>query len=308
MSTSVSRFDYERYYQLGGWDKAQAFLALSFLRILGIAGRYKLGFVAPLLRRFKLTQTLRRGSRAIHVDIPVEHVELSIYNEIFLKNGYQMPFPLEEVESVLDIGANVGFATLYFFLQCPNVKRIVMVEANPQLMEKIRKNLSTAQVDAEVLTGVVSALPQPTIDFGIAGRHNSSRLLVAETADARQTALQFEKIVPVRNYSLASLLQTLDLDTVSLLKMDIEGAEIDILEKEAASLRAAKYICIELHGGPQVNQRLKNVLADNGFEIVSEPSRHPVVEQVFARNRNPAQPRALSQASARPEALDAARG
>ena len=283
MSQSASGFNYGQYYQLGWWDRAKAFGALVLLRIMNVAARHKLSFVPRLLRPFKLSQTLRRGSSSMRVNIPLDHVELSIYNEIFLRNGYRMPFPLDGVESVLDIGANVGFATLYFHLHCPDASRVVMVEGNPQLIGRIKNNLSVADLDAEVMTGVVSAWPQPTVDFGIARRHNSSRLLISETPRVR--ALEFEKIVPIPNYNLTALLRTLDLKTVSLLKMDIESAEIELLEKDAGSLEAVKFICIELHGGPQVNQRMKNILTDHGFEVFAEPARHPVVEQVFARNR-----------------------
>lgn len=141
--------------------------------------------------------------------------DLAILSDILVRDEYVLPDDLHP-HTILDLGAHVGIASVYL-ASCRPQARIVAVEANPALVTQLRRNVEPLGI--RVIHAAASTDPGPISFF--CGRDNWG------SSTVRTTPLQVEERVPARD--LPALLGELG-GHADLLKMDIEGAEWDILD------------------------------------------------------------------------------
>src|SRR5258708_5068257 len=65
--------------------------------------------------------------------------DLNAYDKVFLKHDYQFPVS-GTPEVIVDAGANIGFASIYFARQYPNAK-IIAIEAERSNFELLERNV-----------------------------------------------------------------------------------------------------------------------------------------------------------------------
>lgn len=121
--------------------------------------------------------------------------------------------------TVLDLGANVGEVSLFFAKNFPS-SRIISVEPNPRNLRFLEKHMSiqdfsTARI--EVVEKAVWSESGRTMDLH--GEGASASLVTSVGC-----------VTPVTTISLPDLWSSYDLGRVSFVKVDIEGAEPELLE------------------------------------------------------------------------------
>jgi FkbM family methyltransferase len=165
------------------------------------------------------------------------------YKEIFADENYK--FNTERnLPVIYDCGANIGISCLYFKKIFPFAK-IKAFEADPTIAQILIGNLmQNNYYDVEVIPKAVWI-------------HNNGVELSSEGADA-STIYSNKNIIKVESVRLKELLQAEEL--VDLLKIDIEGAETDVLKDCEDSLSNVKNIFIEYHSFINNTQALNEIL------------------------------------------------
>ncbi|MGV9007096.1 MAG: FkbM family methyltransferase [Brevundimonas sp.] len=166
----------------------------------------------------------------------------------------------------VDAGANIGFFTVAAARRVGAAGRIVAVEMMPDTAQALRDHLSLNGVDNAVvieraLSDCVGAHVEATVRDGHFGQ--ATIALASTQAGGRQ--------VRVETTTLAEVLAALP--TVAVLKIDIEGAELDALRGAGSALQAVKVILFEqLDTSPEVPDHLKSM----GFEVSSLDGRNRI--------------------------------
>ncbi|MBL0127756.1 MAG: FkbM family methyltransferase [Flavobacteriales bacterium] len=178
--------------------------------------------------------TIRHRDLAGPVTVRTGSSDLAIFDEVVMGGGYA--FPLSTSPSViLDIGANIGLATLWFKRRYPNA-RIIAVEPDAE-------NFELLQLNTKGLSGVelVHAAIAPTdgrIGFQREGLNPSAYHIRSLQGDE-------EGVVAL---SMTTLLSRFDLQRVDLLKLDIEGAEKELFEAaDLGWMDRVHTFAVELH-------------------------------------------------------------
>lgn len=215
------------------------------------------------------------------------------YETIFRLEVYALR-PRRPDPVIFDCGANIGLASIYWLSRYP-CAQITCFEPDPSIATALRGNLETAwtrfgrqSVELEPDTTTPPEVPSMTI--------GSTRVIEAAVWTAAG-ALSFhqqgagggylgdgELIVPtirLADYLEARLSATGE--PIDLLKIDIEGAEVDVLMDCAPFLRSVEALFVEFHsivGRPQRFDELIGVLARANFRLTIETefsSRHPFI-------------------------------
>ncbi len=156
---------------------------------------------------------------------------------------------------IIDGGAHVGLATLYFKWLYPQ-SQIIAFEPNPQLFQLLEKNVG--QNDLQDVTLVNKAL----------GKHeDQAKFYIDETNwqwystgsmyKGAWTGEQKTKEITVLTTRLDSYLK--DLPRVDLLKLDIEGKEMQVILSLKDQLSKVRNLIFEFH--PTRDQRLSELLS-----------------------------------------------
>jgi FkbM family methyltransferase len=152
---------------------------------------------------------------------------------------------------IIDAGANIGMASLYFKKNFPDA-RITAFEPDPRIAEVLRKNLrSFRHDDVEVIRGAVSD-------------HNGTMNFAPDHADGGRLAPNGQeevKVVRMRDWLN---------EPIDLLKLDIEGAEFDVIKDCDDRLSIVKCLFVEYHSFASQRQRLPELFAmlrDGGFRV-----------------------------------------
>ncbi|MBP7745657.1 MAG: FkbM family methyltransferase [Phycisphaerae bacterium] len=225
-----------RYWQLRGRGR-------KALRALVMARR-----LAQLRRRALAAERYRPG--CLTLDGCRVHYDdlLSLYMEykhIFAWGIYDFQ-PTGPRPRVLDCGSHVGLSVLRFKRIAPDC-RVTAFEPDATVLELLTRNIQENRLtDVEV------------VPAALAGVGGTARF-VADGADGG--ALAHGDYAPpsaavVPTVRLADYLG----EPVDLLKMNIEGAEWDVLQAAADRLQNVRQMVIEYHGFPECGQKLHAIL------------------------------------------------
>lgn len=182
------------------------------------------------------------------------------YREIFVDEFYKFnassPSPV-----IFDCGTNIGTSVVYFRQTYPSA-RIVAFEADEQISAILQDNLRHNQISGvEVITKAVWT-------------HNDGIWFGSDQADSASIFSQTDrKLVPsirLRDYLLRE-------PRIDMLKMDIEGAETDVLTDCQDALAHVQHMFVEFHAyidHPQTLAEVMAVLEKSGFRYYINTSQY----------------------------------
>jgi FkbM family methyltransferase len=183
---------------------------------------------------------------------------------MFIRNDYYFK---AEIDSplILDCGANIGFATMYFKWLYPTGE-IHAFEPDPLTFQLLQKNVLENRFSNVVCQCAAISNVNGEADFYI---DNSRPGWIQMSLLPRD----FKETVKVRTLSLSSyIFEKLGGREIDFLKLDLEGVEFDVLQELAASgcLRQTRELFIEYHhrlgNAPSMLARFVKILEENGFE------------------------------------------
>lgn len=174
---------------------------------------------------------------------------------------------------IYDCGANVGVSILYYKMLYPEAI-IKAFEPDPKVFSCLKKNMENNRISGVELVNKAVWNNNDGVSFG------------SEGADGGSVFYQGNKIT-LPSIRLKELLQKEQ--KIDLLKVDIEGAELEVLVDCETELKKVKYLFLEYHSWISSKQQLDvllKMLTDNGFRYyihsIGETLQQPFVEQQFS--------------------------
>lgn len=182
-----------------------------------------------------------------------------ILSEIFFDLQYDppMPVPLAEFDTIVDVGANVGYSCLWFARACP-AARILAFEPLPAHVAQTRLNIGLNGLAQRVeLVGAAASTADGHVTLQPAGARTA---VVAPDAPGGKTV------------AAVDWFSRLPSSPIDFLKMDIEGGERALLAdaRFAAVASRIRYLVIEWHdpaSGQEEKRWCERHLREVGFAV-----------------------------------------
>jgi FkbM family methyltransferase len=189
---------------------------------------------------------------------------LAMWKDVFENNIYEFP-KTSSTPRILDCGANIGVSCLFFKRLFPSA-RLTAFEPDPVIFSYLTHNLKEAGIhDAQLIQKALWS-SETLLQFH------------SEGADAGRIA---SDIQPGSNLNAGQVRTTRLYDylneQIDFLKLDIEGAETEVLEDAAPRLGNVSRLFVEYHSfsdKPQTLSRLLGILSDAGFRVQLQPMKY----------------------------------
>lgn len=178
------------------------------------------------------------------------------FRQIFCQNAFLFEADNEQLR-IIDCGANVGVFSLYFASRFPKAS-ITAFEPDPEVFAVLERNVARccSHPAIELVQAAVTGGPERFVGF-CADHCDAGRIAVDPIGDASIRV----KAVRLRDYLS---------EPCDLLKLDIEGAEVDVLNDCESCLGRVRRIFVEFHSFVRQPQRLDEaigVLSRAGFRL-----------------------------------------
>ena len=243
METNPSRLPKERS------AAERALIKLKSLRLARLGRLLVLGRDLNFVDKIKLNY--RRKYHPLQITFagrPMQVADadsfLGAYKEIFFDRVYSFPSATPR-PLIIDGGANIGLATLFFKRIYPQ-SRIIAFEADPSIFKQLEQNIGSFHVPNVQLVNAALWNSDTSLSF-ISERGASGH--IATSTDTGSS-------VPVSAVRLKSWLH----EKIDFLKLDIEGAEYDVLNDCREELTNVQNLFVEYHSPASSEQRLSRIL------------------------------------------------
>lgn len=169
--------------------------------------------------------------------------DLDVFAQIFVAREYRCldDLDLEDVRLVIDCGANVGLSSAYFLSRFPGCQ-VIAIEPDQENFAQLSVNLAPyagryRAIHSAVWSHPVGLVPSEA-QFGD-GRQWAQSMRVAQEGEVPSTTA----------VDIGSILRSSGFDRISILKIDIEGAEEVVFSSGFGQwLGRTDNLVIELHG------------------------------------------------------------
>jgi FkbM family methyltransferase len=160
----------------------------------------------------------------------------AIFFQVFYENQYDLygiDFP--EAKRILDGGANIGCAAVYFSIRFPKAQ-ILAIEPENSNYKQLEQNI-------EPYKNIIA------VQAGIWGKNENLSITNPESGAAE---FMFENDSAnngtIKGMTISSLLELQNWNDIDIIKLDIEGAEKEVFSANDLSwLKKVKLLIIELH-------------------------------------------------------------
>ncbi len=195
----------------------------------------------------------------------VNEVELDeMLNELYNKNYYR--FMTSKKDPVIyDVGALIGETVIFFKNQFPNAK-VTAFEPSPRSFKLLKKNTQQNHLsDVRLINAAVSNV-QGYLNFYIDTNTDKPWGRGDSLKRTRFTNPHISKVVKVPAVKLSRFINK----NIDLLKIDIEGAETEVIQEIESKLKYVKQIILEYHASiynPENNfGKIMEILKKHGYE------------------------------------------
>ncbi|ONF75007.1 hypothetical protein AVR91_0200345 [Amycolatopsis keratiniphila subsp. keratiniphila] len=256
-------------------------------RFLGAAGTL-LATDRPLLMSW------HTPAGAAQVCLRQNQSDLLILWQVFLRRFYELGAhyrlgeDIDTLDTIVDLGGNTGLAAAYLTARY-RPKTLLTVEPIPENLAVLRRNAALSGMDWLVEPAAVTGTTG-TADFTVSAFWDTCTAVPA-VADLRRSRpyrpenLLARPSIQVPAITMETLLQRHGIDHVDLLKVDIEGSELDVFADTAPWMNRVDRIVLEIHDKYIDGHRVRNTLRRAGFRQipprVPEPAGFNPVELYF---------------------------
>lgn len=168
----------------------------------------------------------------------------------------------------IDLGANQGAVTLAMWARTKNT--IFSVEADPYNIEKLKQNLALNNFPTDcICQALISNNLEPT-DFHIYNQANGWQSIY----DSHPDYSEGMKTISLEPVSLRKFMKEKNIDSIDILKIDIEGAEYDALTsiKDILEQHKINELIVEIHDSilqytPYTSKDIINILLEFDYKL-----------------------------------------
>jgi FkbM family methyltransferase len=169
---------------------------------------------------------------------------------------------LASCRNIIDLGANIGLASVYFAVKYDNVK-IFSIEPDSGNFELSKRNLEKFIKENRV-SCMQGAVWNKNCQLVISNPNDDPVLFVMEEA----SSVDQKNTIPGMN--MQKIIELSGFKTIDLLKIDVEGAEVEIFKSDLSWIKDVKAIAIEFHDESRTVCEFNKKIKECGFEIVGD--------------------------------------
>ena len=215
-----------------------------------ISNKNKINLTKSPSERYKKGEILFYGNKFKYLDKASFDF---IFDELFVKNIYKFK-TLSESPVIIDCGANIGLSIVYFKRNFPSAK-ILAFEADPTVYEVLVENISKFDYKDVTLLNYALWDDECEISFNSEG---------SDGGRIDTTLITGQNLVSCKTARLSSYLN----QKIDMLKIDIEGAEVKVLNECKDLLVNVDNLFVEFHSFSNEKQELSvllKILEENNF-------------------------------------------
>jgi FkbM family methyltransferase len=242
-------------------SKLEALLAYDVMRRMGsytkrqraTFGQYrelisKLGLRGAI--EYRLLKKCDKSSRAVHIlhlrrtthplSIRANSSDIGVFDQIFIEAEYACLNELVDIRLIVDLGANVGYSSAYFLSHFPEAQ-VIAVEPDPTNFALLERNMSPYGNRVRTVHAGIWSHPTRLVIRNTPYRDGGEWTRQVQECGATEKG-------DIEGVDLDTLLKRSGHERISLLKIDIEGAEAVIFAQNYKSwIDKVSTIVIELH-------------------------------------------------------------
>jgi len=181
------------------------------------------------------------------------------YDDVVTNSTYGRFFDIKENDVIVDLGANIGLYSLYASDIQPNIKKIYMVEPSFNNFESMIKNILKLRRD---------------------NLHKFIPIKLAISGEIGQSVLNSNSSTPhlgvgdeiVKTFSFMDFIDFYNIGKIDVLKVDIEGSEVDVFKDETYDYinENVDRICGEFHPIRMYGEKMVDIIRNLiklGFDV-----------------------------------------
>lgn len=225
----------------------------------------------------KGTQVIVPLNNGLKIHLRSRTADRMIFKEIFLQEIYNKHgIDVEENDTVIDIGANVGMFTLYASQKAKSgcVFSFEPFEENYQLLMN--------QVNTNKLKNVFA------FKKGVFNKEGTQDLFLSGINTGGHS-IQFEQEggkITIDVITLSKFCTDNNIHQIDFLKIDCEGSEFEILKSDPSILQKVRKLVMECHPyGNETVDGMIDLLKSNGFNVIREACNHENIEMLYASRK-----------------------
>ncbi len=208
---------------------------VEYLKVVGIGGAVNL-LIARFSKKVK-NYTLARENDKPSVMLRMPSSDVWVYKQIFIDEEYKFT-TIKKPKIIIDAGANIGFASIYFSDLFPEAK-IIALEPERNNFSLLKENVK----DYKNIFPLEAALwsENKKIDLCDSGHGNWGFMTYDKNEDIKTREHEVNAITVDR------IMEMFNLDSIDILKIDIEGAEKEVFTDTSKWIDQVDTLIVELH-------------------------------------------------------------
>ena len=204
--------------------------------------------------------------------------DLGTIGEIFCQRPYETfsDYIPDEGDTCLDVGANIGCVSLQW-RRTNKTGVIIAVEPHPVTVQRMRENFALNRIQPiECLHAAIGSTGGQVDIIVDEGKNSMARVVGGHLRHIKP--FERSSVTTVPCITIDAVIAERRITRVDLLKIDVEGYEVECLLGASAALEVTARVILEYHS-EELKESCRALLSSRGFECEISESL------LFARNR-----------------------
>lgn len=232
-----------------------------YFSILGLTGIFQ-ALKAKLTKSSILLKAYNPDCK-FPINLRIPSSDFPTYIQVFINKEYD--FSVEkQPEVIMDAGANIGLASIYFTNKYPGSK-IIAIEPERNNFELLKKNVAPYKN----IIPIQAALWDKNEDIDLIDPGLGNWGFMTKDNEIENISTKFPPAIishKVKGCTIDKLMTDYKLNNIDILKIDIEGAEREVFRETSSWINKVNALIVELHEGMKPGCLRSFYNGSNGFD------------------------------------------